>query len=58
MTTFGYFLSSEEHGPRALVEQAHMAQSAGFEAVAISDHFHPWLDSQGQSPFASATATA
>jgi G6PDH family F420-dependent oxidoreductase len=55
MTTFGYFLSSEEHGPRALVEQAQMAQRAGFEAVAISDHFHPWLDSQGQSPFVWST---
>jgi hypothetical protein len=34
MTTFGYFLSSEEHGPRALVEQAQMAERAGFEKVA------------------------
>jgi G6PDH family F420-dependent oxidoreductase len=51
MTTFGYFLSSEEHGPRALVEQAQMAERAGFRKVAISDHFHPWMDSQGQSPF-------
>src|SRR3954447_23691564 len=51
MTTFGYFLSSEEHGPRALVEQAQMAERAGFAKVSISDHFHPWMDSQGQSPF-------
>lgn len=51
MTTFGYFLSSEEHGPRALVEQAGMADRAGFDKVSISDHFHPWMDSQGQSPF-------
>lgn len=51
MTTFGYFLSSEEHGPAALLRQAAMAEEAGFRTVTISDHFHPWLDSQGQSPF-------
>lgn len=38
----GYFLSSEEHGPRALVEQARAAEQAGFDALASSDHFAPW----------------
>jgi G6PDH family F420-dependent oxidoreductase len=47
----GYFLSSEEHGPRALVEQARAAEQAGFEGLWISDHFHPWNDEQGESPF-------
>ena len=47
----GYFLSTEEHGPHALVEQARLAEQAGFEALWISDHFHPWNDEQGQSPF-------
>lgn len=47
---FGYFLSAEEHGPQALVEQAKLAEQAGFEALWISDHFHPWNDAQGQSP--------
>src|SRR5919107_5789643 len=47
----GYFLSSEEHDPSALLEQAELAQSAGFEALWISDHYHPWNDEQGQSPF-------
>ena len=51
MTELGCFLSSEEHGPRALLEQAQMAERAGFEKVSISDHFHPWMDSQGHSPF-------
>jgi G6PDH family F420-dependent oxidoreductase len=51
MTRFGYFLSSEEHSPQELVRQAEMAEQAGFEALWISDHFHPWLDEQGQSPF-------
>lgn len=51
MVSFGYFLSCEEFGPRELVEQARMAEDAGFERLWISDHFHPWLDEQGQSPF-------
>jgi G6PDH family F420-dependent oxidoreductase len=48
---YGYFLSSEEHDPRELVRQARMAEDAGFEALWISDHYHPWLDEQGQSGF-------
>ncbi|MFI6316192.1 LLM class F420-dependent oxidoreductase [Nonomuraea sp. NPDC050556] len=51
MTTFGYFLSSEEHSPEELVRQAKLAEQAGFESLWISDHYHPWLDEQGQSSF-------
>ncbi len=47
----GYFLSSEEHTPRELLEHAIAAEEAGFESILISDHFHPWIDRQGQSPF-------
>src|SRR3954449_11950731 len=47
----GYFLSSEEHPPSALVGQARFAEQAGIGRVWISDHFHPWLDEQGHSPF-------
>jgi G6PDH family F420-dependent oxidoreductase len=47
----GYFLSSEEHSPKALVDQAIAAEQAGFASVIISDHFHPWTDRQGHSPF-------
>jgi coenzyme F420-dependent glucose-6-phosphate dehydrogenase len=51
MTRFGYALSSEEHNPRDLVRNAALAEEAGFEFALISDHFHPWLDDQGHSPF-------
>ncbi len=47
----GYFLSSEEYGPADLIAQARAAERAGFEALWISDHYHPWVDAQGQSPF-------
>ncbi len=63
MTEFGYALSSEEHAPTKLVENARKAEEAGFEFTLISDHFHPWVDAQGESPFvwsvigAIATAT-
>src|SRR2546423_9342606 len=47
----GYFLSCEESAPAELLEQARAAEQAGFEALWISDHYHPWTDAQGQSPF-------
>jgi G6PDH family F420-dependent oxidoreductase len=47
----GYFLSCEEWAPRDLVAQAVKAQEAGFEGLWISDHYHPWNDQQGHSPF-------
>lgn len=47
----GYFLSSEEFTPRQLLEQAAMAEEAGFASLWISDHYHPWNDAQGESPF-------
>ncbi|MDP9452796.1 MAG: TIGR03557 family F420-dependent LLM class oxidoreductase [Actinomycetota bacterium] len=51
MSEIGYFLSSEEHTPSALVDQARQAEEAGFASVWISDHYHPWTDRQGQSSF-------
>ena len=47
----GAFLSSEEQGPRELVAIARRAEAAGMRSALISDHFHPWLDAQGESPF-------
>jgi G6PDH family F420-dependent oxidoreductase len=47
----GYFLACEEFGPNELVEQARLAQRAGLDRLWISDHYHPWNDEQGESPF-------
>ena len=51
MTELAYALSSEEHDARTLVATAQRAEQAGFRSIWISDHFHPWIDRQGQSPF-------
>jgi G6PDH family F420-dependent oxidoreductase len=47
----GCFLACEEFGPHALVNQAKRAEQAGFHALWISDHYHPWNDEQGHSAF-------
>jgi G6PDH family F420-dependent oxidoreductase len=47
----GYALSSEEHEPATLVRNARLAEEAGFDFLMISDHYHPWIDAQGHSPF-------
>jgi G6PDH family F420-dependent oxidoreductase len=49
--SIGFTLSSEEMGPRELVALAAQAEDAGFDFASISDHFHPWVDRQGNSPF-------
>lgn len=52
MAKFGYKLMTEEHGPRDLVRNAVRAEEAGFDFVGISDHYLPWHEEQGHSPFA------
>jgi coenzyme F420-dependent glucose-6-phosphate dehydrogenase len=47
----GYALSSEEHAPNDLVRYARRAEEVGFSFAMISDHYHPWIDRQGQSPY-------
>jgi G6PDH family F420-dependent oxidoreductase len=54
----GLFLSSEEYGPHELVEQARLAADAGMVGLWVSDHYHPWIDAQGQSPFVWSTVGA
>jgi G6PDH family F420-dependent oxidoreductase len=51
MPSIGYFLSCEQYAPAQLIDQAKRAEAAGFDALWISDHYHPWNDEQGQSPF-------
>jgi G6PDH family F420-dependent oxidoreductase len=52
MVKLGYKLMAEEHGPSDLVANAVAAENAGFDFAAISDHFFPWVEEQGHSPFA------
>ncbi len=51
MVEIGYALSCEEHPPNDLVRYARRAEEAGFTFALISDHYHPWIDRQGHSPF-------
>jgi G6PDH family F420-dependent oxidoreductase len=51
MTEFGYFLSGEELGPNEIVKYAQQAEQAGFGRIWVSDHYHPWQSSEGESPF-------
>jgi coenzyme F420-dependent glucose-6-phosphate dehydrogenase len=48
---FGLKLCSEERTASELLMDAARAEAAGFDFAAISDHFHPWVDAQGESPF-------
>lgn len=47
----GYTISSEEHGPRDMVRYGEMAVAHGVDRIDLSDHFHPWIGEQGESPF-------
>ncbi|MDD4252561.1 MAG: TIGR03557 family F420-dependent LLM class oxidoreductase, partial [Methanoculleus horonobensis] len=51
MVEIGYKLACEEHAPPELVCNARQAEDAGFVFAMISDHYHPWTNRQGQSPF-------
>lgn len=52
MVRFSYTLTREQRSPPDLVEDARVAERSGFDFLAMSDHMHPWLETQGQSPFA------
>ncbi|MEJ3657051.1 TIGR03557 family F420-dependent LLM class oxidoreductase [Actinomycetes bacterium KLBMP 9759] len=62
MTAFGYTLLCEQRGPRELVQDAVAAERAGFDFEVMSDHYFPWLEEMGHSPYAwsvlGAVATA
>jgi G6PDH family F420-dependent oxidoreductase len=52
MTRFGYTLMTEQSGPKDLVAYAVAAEQVGFDFEVSSDHFSPWLVSQGHAPYA------
>lgn len=58
MTRFGYTLMTEQSGPKELVGYAVDAERAGFDFEVMSDHYSPWLASQGHSPYAWAVLGA
>jgi G6PDH family F420-dependent oxidoreductase len=47
----GYTLMGEQRGPRDLVDDSVRAERAGFDFLVASDHYSPWLESQGHSPY-------
>jgi G6PDH family F420-dependent oxidoreductase len=52
MTMIGYTMMCEQAGPKQLVRDVVLAEEAGFDFAVISDHYFPWLDSQGHAPYA------
>lgn len=58
MTSFGYTMMCEQSPPDALVRDIVAAEQAGFDFSVISDHYQPWLASQGHSPYAWAVLGA
>ena len=52
MTRFGYTLMTEQSGPKELVRYAVSAEDVGFDFEVCSDHYFPWLSSQGHAPYA------
>src|SRR5688500_239079 len=51
MASFGYTLMGEQAGPKQLVADAVRAEAVGFDFLAASDHYNPWLEEQGHSPY-------
>jgi G6PDH family F420-dependent oxidoreductase len=51
MTEFGYTMMCEQSRADQLVRDVRLAEQAGFDFSVISDHYQPWLASQGHSPY-------
>jgi hypothetical protein len=52
MTLIGYTMMCEQAGPKQLVRDVAHAEDSGFDFAVISDHYFPWLESQGHAPHA------
>jgi coenzyme F420-dependent glucose-6-phosphate dehydrogenase len=58
MAKIFYFLGHEQFQPEVLVEHAIAAEQAGFDGVAVSEHFNPWVADVGAAGFAFSTLGA
>lgn len=58
MTRFAYFCGHEQFQPEELVRHAVLAEQAGFDALMVSEHFHPWVDDVSASGYAFSTLGA
>ncbi|MEM4573322.1 MAG: TIGR03557 family F420-dependent LLM class oxidoreductase [Candidatus Caldarchaeum sp.] len=47
----GYWAGMEQYDPDRIVAHAIHAEAVGFDIIAVSDHFHPWVDTGGQAGF-------
>ncbi|MFH8591651.1 LLM class F420-dependent oxidoreductase [Streptomyces rimosus] len=52
MVQIGYTMMTEQAGPRDLVDHVVRAEETGFDFSVTSDHYAPWLTSQGHAPYA------
>ena len=52
MTRIGYTMMCEQRGPKDLVRDVQAAEGAGFDFAVISDHYFPWVEAMGHSPYA------
>jgi coenzyme F420-dependent glucose-6-phosphate dehydrogenase len=55
MTRFAYFCGHEQFQPEDIIRHAVLAEEAGFDAVMVSEHFHPWVDDVSASGYAFST---
>lgn len=51
MGAIGYAASFEQFHPTDLLTYSQLAEKNGFSVITASDHYHPWVPSQGQSAF-------
>jgi G6PDH family F420-dependent oxidoreductase len=52
MASFGYTMMTEQSRPDQLIRDIALAEQAGFDFSVTSDHYQPWLESQGHSGYA------
>jgi G6PDH family F420-dependent oxidoreductase len=52
MTNYGYTMMTEQSPPDLLIRDIQLAEQAGFDFSVTSDHFQPWLKTQGHSGYA------